>query len=191
MKRTITGRVQAVLVAPDRDAIEAQRQPAITLTMVGVEGDRHAGVTMLSGGRTPYYPRGTEIRNSRQVSLVSVEELGAVAASMRVPTIEPEWLGANVLLEGIPSLSILPPSTRLFFESGAVLVVEGENGPCTIAGAAIQAAYPEVEGLAPLFPKAAIHKRGIVAWVERPGLIAQGDSARAEIPVLAPYPAGG
>lgn len=189
MKRTITGRVQAVLVAPDRDAIEAQRQPAITLTMAGVEGDRHAGVTMLSGGRTPYYPRGTEIRNSRQVSLVSVEELGEVAAAMRVPAIEPEWLGANVLLEGIPSLSILPPSTRLFFESGAVLVVEGENGPCTIAGAAIQAAYPEAEGLTQLFPKAAIHKRGIVAWVERPGVIVQGDSARAEIPVLAPYPA--
>jgi MOSC domain-containing protein YiiM len=189
MKRTIIGRVRAVLVAPDQDAIEAQRQPAITLTMAGVEGDRHAGVTMLSGGRTPAYPRGTEIRNSRQVSLVSVEELGEVAAAMRVPAIEPEWLGANVLLDGIPSLSILPPSTRLFFESGAVLVVEGENGPCTIAGAVIQAAYPEVDGLTQLFPKEAIHKRGIVAWVERPGAIAQGDSVRAEIPVLAPYPA--
>jgi MOSC domain-containing protein YiiM len=189
MKRTIIGRVQAVLVAPNKDTIVAERQPTIRLTMAGVEGDRHAGLTMPSGGRTPYYPRGTEIRNSRQVSLVSVEELDEVAAAMHLPAIEPEWLGANVLVEGIPALSILPPSTRLFFESGAVLVVEGENGPCTIAGAAIQAAFPDVEGLTQLFPKAAIHKRGIVAWVERPGAIVQGDSVQADIPDLAPYPA--
>lgn len=189
MRRTITGRVQAVLVAPDPNATAAERRQTIALTLAGVEGDRHAGLTMSSGGRTPHYPQGTEIRNSRQVSLVSVEELEMVAAAMRVPLIAPEWLGANVLLAGIPSLSSLPPSTRLFFESGAVLVVEGENGPCTIAGAEIQAAYPQVDGLARLFPKAAIHKRGIVAWVERAGSIAEGDSVQADIPDLTPYPA--
>ena len=188
MRRSIIGRVRAVLVAPDPESIGSERRPEITLTLAGVEGDRHAGLTMRSGGRTPHYPRGTEIRNSRQVSLVSVEELAEVAATMRLPVILPDWLGANVLLEGIPSLSLLPPSTRLFFEGGAVLAVEGENGPCTNAGAAIQAAYRDVDGLTQLFPKAAIHKRGVVAWVECPGAIAEGDSVRAEIPDLTPYP---
>ncbi len=69
------------------------------------------------------------------------------------------------------------------------MVVEGENMPCTTAGSTIQENYPEVEGLVSRFPKQALGKRGLVAWVERPGTISKGESAtvkRVESSVRSP-----
>lgn len=188
MKRTLTGRVVRTMIAPDADSILAIRRDPVRVTMAGFEGDRHTGVTMRSGSRTPHYPRGTEIRNSRQVSILSAEELAEVAAAMNIPAIEAEWIGTNLLLEGIPRLTLLPPGTRLYFEQGVTLVVEAENGPCTLAGAGIQEQYPDVPGLTSQFPTAALHKRGVVAWVERAGQIATGDSVRVEVPEQTIYP---
>lgn len=181
MAYTFAGTVEAVLIAPHCTDIVAVRQHTVEVTLEGFAGDRHAGLTMASGGRTPHYPRGTEIRNSRQVSLVSVEELAHAAADLGVPEISPEALGANLLISGIPALSQLPPGTRLFFQRDAVLVVEGENGPCTAAGAEVQKCFPEVPDITAQFPKAALHRRGIVAWVERAGQIAVGDEVHAEV----------
>lgn len=182
MGLTLTGEVVAVLVARDRASLRSSAEPEVRVTFEGFEGDRHAGLTWRSGSRAPHYPRGTEIRNTRQISIVSVEELAQIAAAMDVPTLLPEWLGANLLLRDIPRLSFLPPGTRLFFAQGAALVVEGENRPCTLAGASIEAAYPDRPGLTQAFPKAGRGLRGLVAWVERPGLIAPGDGALARLP---------
>jgi hypothetical protein len=55
----------------------------------------------------------------------------------------------------------------------------GENNPCTIAGALVGDRYgtrPEA------FPKAAIHRRGVTGWVERPGRIAVGDHVVLHLP---------
>jgi MOSC domain-containing protein YiiM len=153
----------------------------VRATWAGLEGDRHAGLTRPSDGRTPHYPRGTEIRNDRQISLVSPEELDQIAREMLLPEIRPEWLGANLLVSGVPRLTQLPPSTRLFFSPGAVLVVEHENNPCTGPGRVLADQFARA-GLETLFPQAALHRRGLVACVERPGVIAQGDEIRVEIP---------
>jgi MOSC domain-containing protein YiiM len=190
MTTTINGTVEAALIAPDRDSLLAVRQPQVRVTFEGFEGDRHAGLTRPSGSRTSYYPRGVEIRNSRQVSILSAEELAEVAAALGIPRLEPEWLGANLLLSGIPSLTLLPPGTRLQFSQDAALIVAGENAPCTDTGQAIQDQNPAVSGLTTRFPQVAVHKRGIVAWVERPGQIAPGDSVRVVLPdpVVYPFP---
>jgi hypothetical protein len=182
MTRTLTGYVEAALIAPDANSILSIRQPEVHVTFEGFAGDRHAGLIVLSGSRTSHYPRGTEIRNSRQVSILSREDLAGIMAVLGIPHLAPEWLGANLLLSGIPSLTLLPPATRLFFAQNAVLVVAGENFPCTTTGQAIQDQYPDVAGITAGFTQAALHKRGIVAWVERPGLIAPGDSVRVDIP---------
>jgi MOSC domain-containing protein YiiM len=158
------------------------------VTLAGCDGDHHAGLTRVSGGRSSRYPRGTEIRNSRQVSILSAEELAEVAAAMGLPEIQPEWLGANLMVEGIPALTLLPPATRLYFPQDTALVVLGENHPCTTAGGAIQAQYPGMAGLAQQFPSAALHRRGIVAWVERAGIIAAGDTVQVEFPDQPLYP---
>lgn len=181
MGRSLEGYVMSVLVGLEPKSLISTRRMSVKVTMEGFEGDKHAGLTRLSDARTPCYPRGTEIRNSRQVSIVSQEELTLIATAMELPIVLPEWLGANLALHNIPNLTYLPPSTRLLFPQDAVLVVEGENLPCVHPGKVIQSQYPDVPKLTTTFPQAAIHKRGIVAWVERPGIICEGDLVRVEV----------
>ncbi|MFM8321040.1 MAG: MOSC domain-containing protein, partial [Chloroflexota bacterium] len=110
-----TGILRAVYLGLDPDTFFTTAQPELTAEFTGFAGDKHAGFTRPADSRTPWYPRGTQIRNDRQLSLVSVEELAEVARLLQVPEIQPEWLGANLLIVGVPDLSLLPPNTRLFF----------------------------------------------------------------------------
>lgn len=201
MERALEGRVARVLVgrepllgtlrekqeSPDGAYLLTTAVPAARVTLDGFEGDRHAGPTRLADARTPFYPRGTLIRNSRQVSIVAVEELAELAEALGVPAVEPEWLGANLLLAGVPRLTRLPPGTRLFFPNDATLVVSAENEPCVFPGKAIQHHNPGVRGIVSNFPKRAIGLRGLVAWVERPGAIGEGDVVRVAVPRQAVY----
>lgn len=145
------------------------------LSFAGLEGDRHAGLTARAGVRQKHLPRGTELRNARQLSLVSVEELAQIAAALGLPAIDFTWLGANLLLRGAEGLTTCAPGTRLVFSSGAVLVIDGENEPCSKAGGALTRAVQGEPALASRFVKAAHRLRGLVAWVERPGTIRRGD----------------
>ncbi len=181
VKRELTGQVARVLVGRNAVSLVTTRETTIQITMEGVEGDKHAGWTRLADSRTPWYTRGTVIRNQRQVSLVSAEDLERMAAALGLPCIEPEWLGANIVMRGIPDFSHLPPGARFFFPNEAVLVATEQNFPCVYPGRIIQEQYPDMPRLAQRFPKEAIHLRGIVAVVERPGTIAAGDATRIDV----------
>ncbi|MGH6908495.1 MAG: MOSC domain-containing protein, partial [Aestuariivirga sp.] len=125
------------------------------------------------------YQRGTEVRNTRQLSILSVEELTDVASAMNIPAVKPEWVGANMVTSGIPDLSLLPPSSRLQFPSGATVVIDAENFPCRYPAEIIEKHHPEqTTG----FVKAAMHKRGVVGWVEREGVVKGGDQIVIWIP---------
>jgi hypothetical protein len=154
----------------------------LDLSFDGIAGDRHGGPTRLSGGREPWYPRGTEIRNERQLSIVSGDELAGVAAAMGVPEIRPEWIGANIVLAGVPDLTLLPPRSLVFFRGGPTIRIDGLNVPCRLSGRAIAARYPDRDGLDLAFVKAARYRRGLVGYVERPGRIAPGDHADVRVP---------
>lgn len=170
------------IVSPEGESIASHPVAEAQVTLEGFAGDRHAGWDMHSNTRTKFYPRGTLIRNSRQVSIVSLEELEEVAALMGLQRLLPEWLGANLVFSGVPNLSRLPPGTRLFFPGEATLLVQAENGPCLTAGAEIQTHFPERAELASQFPRLGLHKRGIVAVVERPGVIHAGEAVRVAVP---------
>jgi hypothetical protein len=148
----------------------------VTLTFEGLPGDRHAGLTLAAGVRQKHVPRGTVLRNARQLSLVSVEDLAHVAHALALPRLDFRWLGANVCVAGLPDFTRLAPSTRLVFESGAVVVVDGENEPCTKAGRAIVAGAGCPDAVARAFVKAAHRRRGVVGWVEREGAVRVGDA---------------
>lgn len=180
MTLPLSGIVQAVLIGRDAHSLVTTPQEQGILTFEGLEGDKHAGITSRADARKPFYPRGTLIRNDRQVSLVSVEELAQVAAGLSLPELRPEWLGANLLISGIPLLTLLAPATRLFFSRGAVLVITAENLPCSNPGRVLQVQFPAVVKLASEFPRAALHKRGLVAVVELPGIIQAGDEVRVQ-----------
>src|SRR5262249_24542730 len=117
--------------------------------------------------------------NTRQVSILSTEELGQVAAALDIPRHKPEWVGANVVTEGIPDLTLLPPATRLTFSSGATLIVDLENAPCRHVGEVIDKHHP---GGGAGFVRCATNKRGVVAWVEREGEIAVDDAIVLHLP---------
>lgn len=152
----------------------------------GIDGDYHAGVTRKSGGREPWYPRGTLMRNERQVSIVARDELELIARQMGLAELRPEWIGANLVLDGIPSLSMLPPRSLLFFAGGVTLKVDGQNAPCKIAGSAIARNLPhdhvDATALALDFVRVAKRLRGLVAWVEKPGIIGNGEAVTAKTP---------
>ncbi len=168
--------VEALGIADLPDDFVTRSIDLAVLSFAGLEGDRHAGLTHRSGVRQKHLPKGTEIKNARQLSLVSVEELAQIAAALGLDRIDSRWLAANVLLRGAPRLTQVASGTRLSFSSGAVLVVDGENEPCTKVGKAIVRATRADDGLAWRFVKAAHRLRGLVAWVERPGVIRADDS---------------
>jgi hypothetical protein len=170
-----------LLLSGDRAAgLEKAEVDRLELLFSGIKGDMHAGLTRKSDVRTiKQYARDTDIRNVRQLTIVSAEELTEIADLMGIPEMKAEWLGANVVTSGIPDLTLLPPSTRLQFPSGATIVVDMENFPCRQVADVVALHHPE--------PKAglvasAMHKRGVTAWVEREGIINNEDDIIVWVP---------
>ena len=179
--KSLVARVAAILLnsTPDED-LSTRRIESVAVNYAGLEGESHSGLVRASCSRVRHqYPQGTEIRNTRQISIVSVEELALIAETMGIDGLQPEWLGANLLLSGIPNFSQIPPSTRMIFDGGAALVVDLENSPCKYPGEIIERHRP---GFGDRFARAAVGKRGVTAWVEREGRISNGDSIRLFIP---------
>lgn len=181
--RKLLGKVAGVFVAPHRDFVTCTA-PVLQLGFEGIAGDFHAGHTRSAGGREPWYPRGAEMRNERQLSIVAPDELALIAGAMRLDEVKPEWMGANLLIEGIPNLSMLPSGAMLFFKSGVTLKIDGQNKPCRLTGRSIadHARMPDRAAGEMLFPKVAKRLRGLVAWVERPGRIESGEAVSVRIP---------
>lgn len=179
---TFEGRVVWLGYVPHRDRARIVAAPIeeMPLDFGGYGADFHAGMTRPSCSRVlGQHPRGTEIRNVRQVSLVSVEELREVAEALELDTLAPEWLGASVVIEGIPDFSHLSPSSRLQGPDGVTLTVDMQNRPCRFPAATIDAAHP---GHGRRFREAAEGRRGVTAWVERVGTLRIGDRLRLHVP---------
>lgn len=174
MAEDMHGKVEAISVTAGD--LPGQVIDEVEVKWEGLVGDKHLGLTRGAGSSQKPYVKGEEVRNVRQVSIVSIEELKQVAEDMGLPAIDPAWIGGNLLLSGIRGLTQLPSGSRLYFENGVGIVVEGENMPCTTAGGCIQNQYPDRAEITSAFPKKAIGKRGLVAWVEKPGVIRAGES---------------
>ena len=180
-KTTISGVVDAILINTDGDKdLTSERVEQVNVTYGGFEGDAHYGETRASCVRvTQQYPEGTEIRNVRQISILSSEEMQEIAEALAIPVLAPEWVGANLAISGIPQLTLLPPSSRLISTSGVSLVVDMENQPCKFPGEIIEEHHPGYGGR---FVGAAMGKRGVTAWVEREGVLHTGDTLTLHIP---------
>ena len=128
-----------------------------------------------------------EIRNTRQISVVSIEELATIAKAMEIEQLCPSYLGANLAIKGIPQLTLLPPGSRLQFTAGATIVVDAENHPCLYPAREIEADFP---GSGHRFKPAAASRRGFTAWVERAGAVEVGDRVRLFLPAQPGWSAG-
>ncbi|MEH7745294.1 MOSC domain-containing protein [Neobacillus drentensis] len=174
----VWAKINAVLIADDPKTFVTRRISEANLKFGGILGDRHFGITSKADSRQPMYPRGSEILNRRQITIVSVEELDRIAEELGVESVLPEWLGANLLIKGFPGLTKLTMGSRILFPSGAGLICMGENQPCTLPGDEIQKHYEDHEKLSLRFVRAGYKQRGIVCAVERPGMIHENDEVQ-------------
>lgn len=160
---------------------------SVDVDYTGFIGDSHSGLTRRSCSRVMnQYPKNTEIRNVRQISALSVEQVSEIEQTMELDTLHPQWIGANLIVSGIPDFSQLPPCSRLIASNGTSLVVDMENAPCRFPGDYIDQHVP---GKGATYPKAALRKRGVTLWVERTGSLSIGDTLRLHIPPVCTWQA--
>lgn len=168
-------------VVDDRpNSLRASAVQTMGLGFGGLDGEEHAGRTRPSCSRViSQHPRGTEIANTRQVSIIAQEELADIAAAIDMPDLSPAYLGASIMLRGLPDFTHLPPSSRLQGPDGVTLVIDMHNRPCHLPAKEIDDDAP---GHGKAFKSAAEGKRGVTAWVERPGTLELGQTLRLHIP---------
>jgi hypothetical protein len=170
--------VRAILIADTPESFVSRRVPEVALDFGGIPGDRHYGITFPADSRQSMYPRGTEILNRRQLTILSEEECAIIAEQLEIEQVLPEWLGANLLISGYPKLSSLPLGSRILFPNGVGLICMGENKPCIQPGEIIQQHHEGRTNLAKDFVRAAYKRRGIVCAVESKGNIQEGETVQ-------------
>ncbi len=166
---------------PNREAsLRAEPLAQADLTYAGIAGEHHGGETRPSCVRVrDLYGCGTEIRNVRQFSILSEEELAQIATHMGVDQMNPAWAGVSMVVRGIPDFTHVPPSSRLQNADGTTLTIDMENRPCHLPAKVIEEDAP---GKGAHFKAAALGRRGVTAWVERPGPLRVGDTLSLFIP---------
>jgi len=168
------------LVGDRKASLRARPVEALSLGFAGPEGEAHGGLTRPACSRVAaLYPEATEIRNTRQLTILSAEELAAIAAEMGLKALDPALVGATMVVSGIPDFTHIPPGARLQGEGGATLTVDMENRPCQVPAREIEADNP---GLGARFKAAARDRRGITAWVECEGRHKLGERLRLYVP---------
>lgn len=168
-------------VVADGDTMRSEPLNEVMAVFGGFAGEAHFGVTRPSCVRVrSQHKQGTTIKNVRQLSVMSAEEIAHIAEKMGLEDINPTLLGASLILEGIADFTHLPPSSRLQSDTtGATLIVDMVNRPCVLPGREIEM---EHEGFGAKFKPAAVGKRGVMASVEREGFLEIGDVMRLHIP---------
>jgi MOSC domain-containing protein YiiM len=167
----------------------------LAVSLDGVAGDRHGGRTRPAGPREPWMPKGFPVRNDRQLSALSVEDLSAIAAGLALDAVRPELIGANIMIEGVEAFSRLAPGSHLAiggawggkgqFDGDVILKAEAYNRPCRGPGRKLAAAHgrPELEFG---FVTAAKSLRGLVLSISAAGTVRLGDAVVVIPPVTAP-----
>lgn len=175
------GRITWLGVVADQESdIRSAQIEEVVLDWDGMPGEFHGGRTRPSCIRVKeQHKEGTEIANVRQLTVISAEEMAKTASEMGLDALKPEWLGASLVIEGIEDFTHIPPSSRLQCSSGATLVVDMHNRPCNWPAKEIEKDH---KGLGRRFRKAAEGRRGITAWVERPGPLRVGDTVCLHVP---------
>ncbi len=181
--KTLKGKVVS-LHTGDNEDLSKQSSSSLKAEIGGFAGDKHQG-SVRTTWEGEYQPAGTIRRNERQWSGVSVEELVLITERLDLTEpLSPTTLGANLCVEGIPEFSLLPKGTKLLFPSGAELLVEEYNPPCSDMGAQIVSKY-STRSDQPLsnnsWLRPASGRRGVVGVIDVPGEIRVGDEIEVRV----------
>ena len=179
----ITGSVASVHISNNR-GMSIESTKTIQVEFDGIVADKHRSY-MRGTYEGESVPAGTVRRNDRQWSAVSVEELAKIQEVMELEsTLTATTLNANLCFEGIPNFSQLPKGSQLCFPSGAILMVEDYNPPCSYMSEKIAKTHTTKSGQPPkrlAFVKAAKRVRGLVGVVDVVGKINAGDEVIVKV----------
>jgi MOSC domain-containing protein YiiM len=114
------GRLEAIILRPERRMPAMAVQTVQALAERGLEGDR-------SSQRPPSRPGGSK----RQVTLIQAEHLGVIASLARLPRIDPLDLRRNLVISGLNLLAAktLFKSEPMVLRIGPEVILE-ITGPC-------------------------------------------------------------
>jgi len=162
--KEITGSVASVHISNNGD-MSKESTETIQAEFDGIVADKHRSY-MRGAYEGESVPAGTVRRNDRQWSAVSLEELAKIQETMELEnTLTAATLAANLCFEGITNFSQLPKGSQLCFPSGAILMVEDYNPPCSYMSEKIAEIHTTTSGQPPkrlAFVKAAKRLRGLV-----------------------------
>lgn len=183
MGKVLKGQVVS-LHKGDNEDLSKQDQAELFAEINGFAGDKHQG-SRRKAFSGEWEPEGTIRRNERHWSGVSVEELTQISNRLGLmENLRPATLGANLCIKGIEKFSLLPKGTKLVFPSGAVLLIEEYNPPCTDMGEKIAESYT-TKSAVPLNAKTwlrpAAGRRGVVGVIDVPGVIRVGDEVEVRV----------
>ena len=181
--KEITGSVASVHISNNGD-MSKESTETIQAEFDGIVADKHRSY-MRGAYEGESVPAGTVRRNDRQWSAVSLEELAKIQEAMELEnTLTAATLAANLCFEGITNFSQLPKGSQLCFPSGAILMVEDYNPPCSYMSEKIAEIHTTTSGQPPkrlAFAKAAKRLRGLVGVVDVAGEINAGDKVTVKV----------
>jgi MOSC domain-containing protein YiiM len=143
------------------------------ITMIGVEGDAHAGATVKHRSRVAADPSQP---NLRQVHLLHEEVIAKINAQGF--DIRPGDVGENITTRGLDLLA-LPRHTRLH-AGDVILSITGLRNPCAQLDNFRPGLTQAFLGRAP--DGGLIRKAGVMAIVLQGGVIGRGDTLDVELP---------
>lgn len=194
----VSGRVRRGLICPPYGThVTIPREKTFFVPGEGVREDRHYGVKFIDvrdeAALKKGFMKGMPVWNTRQWSAISADEMAQVATALGIEKIEEGDLGENLIVEGIPHFSGLPPGTLLFFKSpgnerrSTILTVAAPNEPCHIPGDVIAEKNQGSKAMVRSFVREAAGKRGLVGFVYSGGFVKEGDTVTAVVPAQKLY----
>ena len=181
--KEVTGSVASVHTSNNGD-MSKELAGTVQAELDGFVGDKYRSY-MRGTYEGESVPIGTVRRNDRQWSAVSLEELAKIREAMELEnTLTAATLAANLCFEGITNFSQLPKGSQLCFPSGAILMVEDYNPPCSYMSEKIAEIHTTTSGQPPkrlAFVKAAKRLRGLVGVIDVVGEINAGDKVTVKV----------
>jgi len=182
--KKIIGKVVEINLGTAEEELSKHACDYLQAELDGFVGDRHRSISR-EAWKGDKQAEGTIRRNERQWSAMSVEELSEISTKLDVKKpLTAADLSVNICFEGIPQLSLLPKGTILKFPSGAELMVEEYNPPCSEMSEKVAANFSTNSGqpLSKLsFSQTAVFNRGLVGVIEVAGQINSGDEVEVRI----------
>lgn len=158
-----------------------------------LEDTKHYGPLLKSGPRVrknaPVVPPGEMDENWRKFSAITIAEIQQIQRQYEneyertLSDFPSSYLGANIIFDGIDSISSTPPGSVLDFDGdGPCLAVLSENTSCKTPGVHLARRYGFPPEEAKKFVQFASGRRGVVGTVLSDGLVRIGSSCRLYCP---------